>query len=52
MKVFIGVRHEETDLSAVGHLVGGGNANLVEVLACQVFLEAHGIEFSMSRTTD
>lgn len=23
MKVFIGVRHEETDLSAVGHLVGG-----------------------------
>ena len=50
-KVFIGVGHGGTDSGAVGYLVEK-EVNLVEALACRDFLEAHGVEVLMSRTTD
>ena len=51
MRVFIGVGHGGTDSGAVGHLVEK-EVNLVEALACKDFLEMHGVEVLMSRTTD
>lgn len=51
MRVFIGVGHGGTDSGAVGYLVEK-EVNLVEALACRDFLEAHGVEVLMSRTTD
>ena len=51
MRVFIGVGHGGTDSGAVGHLVEI-EVNLVEALACKDFLEMHGVEVLMSRTTD
>ena len=50
-KVFIGVGYGGTDSGAVGHLVEK-EVNLVEALACKDFLEMHGVEVLMSRTTD
>ena len=50
-KVFIGVGHGGTDSGAVGHFVEK-EVNLVEALACKDFLEMHGVEVLMSRTTD
>lgn len=50
-KVFIGVGHGGIDSGAVGYLVEK-EVNLVEALACRDFLEAHGVEVLMSRTTD
>ncbi len=50
MRVFIGVGHGGTDSGAVGHLVEK-EVNLVEALACKDFLEMHGVEVLMSRTT-
>ena len=50
-KVFIGVGHGGNDPGAVGFLVEK-EVNLVEALACRDFLEAHGVEVSMSRTKD
>ena len=50
-KVFIGIGHGGTDSGAVGYLVEK-EVNLVEALACRDFLEAHGVEVLMSRTTD
>ena len=51
MRVFIGVGHGGTDSGAVGHLVEK-EVNLVEALACRDFLEAHGVQVLMSRTSD
>ena len=51
MRVFIEVGHGGTDSGAVGHLVEK-EVNLVEALACKDFLEMHGVEVLMSRTTD
>ena len=51
MKVFIGVGHGGADSGAVGHLVEK-DVNLVEALACRDFLEAHGVQVLMSRTSD
>ena len=51
MRVFIGVGHGGSDSGAVGYLVEK-EVNLVEALACRDFLEAHGVEVLMSRTTD
>ena len=51
MRVFIGVGHGGTDSGAVGHLVEK-EVNLVEALACKDFLEMHGVEVLMSRTSD
>ena len=51
MRVFIGVGHGGTDSGAVGYLVEK-EVNLVEALACKDFLEMHGVEVLMSRTTD
>ena len=50
-KVFIGVGHGGDDPGAVGYLVEK-EVNLVEALACRDFLQTHGVEVSMSRTTD
>ena len=50
-KVFIGVGHGGKDPGAVGYLVEK-NVNLVEALACRDFLEAHGVQVLMSRTSD
>ena len=50
-KVFIGVGHGGDDPGAVGYLVEK-EVNLVEALACRDFLQAHGVEVAMSRTTD
>ncbi len=50
-KVFISVGHGKKDSSAVGYLVEK-DVNLVEALACRDFLEAHGVLFLLSRTTD
>ena len=51
MRVFIGVGHGGSDSGAVGYLVEK-EVNLVEALACKDFLEMHGVEVLMSRTTD
>ena len=51
MRVFIEVGHGGTDSGAGGHL-GEKEVNLVEALACKDFLEMHGVEVLMSRTTD
>ena len=51
MKVFIGVGHGGSDPGAVSHLVEK-DVNLVEALACRDFLEAHGVQILMSRTSD
>lgn len=50
-KVFIGVGHGGKDPGAVGYLVEK-DVNLVEALACRDFLEAHGVQVLMSRTSD
>ena len=50
-EVFIGVGHGGDDPGAVGYLVEK-EINLIEALACRDFLQAHGVEVSMSRTTD
>lgn len=50
-KVFIGVGHGKIDSGAVGILVEK-DVNLVEALACRDFLEAHGVQVLMSRTSD
>ncbi len=50
-KIFIGVGHGGRDPGTVGHLVEK-DVNLVEALACRDFLEAHGVQVLMSRTTD
>ena len=50
-KVFIGVGHGGKDSGAVGYLVEK-EVNLVEALACRDFLEAHGVQVLMSRTSD
>ena len=50
-KVFIGVGHGGNDPGAVSYLVEK-EVNLVEALACRDFLEAHGVEVSISRTKD
>ena len=50
-KVFIGVGHGGADSGAVGHLVEK-DVNLVEALACRDFLEMHGVQVLMSRTSD
>ena len=50
-KVFIGVGHGGDDPGAVGYLVEK-EVNLVEALACRDFLQAHGVEVELSRTTD
>ncbi len=51
MKVFIGVGHGGSDPGAVSYLVEK-DVNLVEALACRDFLEAHGVQVLMSRTSD
>ena len=51
MKVFIGVGHGGSDPEAVSYLVEK-DVNLVEALACRDFLEAHGVQVLMSRTSD
>ena len=51
MKVFIGVGHGGSDPGALSHLVEK-DVNLVEALACRDFLEAHGVQVLMSRTSD
>ena len=50
-KVFLGVGHGGRDLGAVGHLIEK-DVNLVEALACRDFLQTHGVEVLMSRTSD
>ena len=50
-KVFIGVGHGGSDTGAVSHLVEK-DVNLVEALACRDFLEVHGVQVLMSRTSD
>ena len=50
-KVFIGVGHGGKDSGAVGYLVEK-EVNLIEALACRDFLEAHGVQVLMSRTSD
>lgn len=50
-KVFIGVGHGGKDSGSIGYLVEK-EVNLVEALACRDFLEAHGVNVLMSRTTD
>ena len=50
-KVFIGVGHGGSDTGAVSHLVEK-DVNVVEALACRDFLEAHGVQVLMSRTSD
>ena len=50
-KVFIGVGHGGKDSGAVGYLVEK-EVNLIEALACQDFLEVHGVQVLMSRTSD
>ena len=51
MKVFIGVGHGGSDPGAVSYLVEK-DVNLVEALACRDFLETHGVQVLMSRTSD
>ena len=51
MKVFIGIGHGGSDPGAVSHLVEK-DVNLVEALACRNFLEVHGVQVLMSRTSD
>ena len=51
MKVFIGVGHGGSDPGALSHLVEK-DVNLVEALACRDFLEAHGVQVLLSRTSD
>ena len=50
-KVFIGVGHGGNDPGAVGYLVEK-EVNLVEALACRDFLQTHGVEVAVSRTSD
>ena len=50
-KVFLGVGHGGRDSGAVGHLIEK-DVNLVEALACRDFLQTHGVEVLMSRTSD
>lgn len=50
-KVFLGVGHGGDDSGAVG-FIREEDANLNMALACRDYLEAHGVEVKMSRTTD
>ena len=50
-KVFLGVGHGGSDPGAVGY-IREKDVNLNMALACRDYLEVHGIEVKMSRTTD
>ena len=52
MKVFISAGHGGSDPGAVANGVKEKDLNLSIALACQAFLQKHGVEVRMSRTKD